>query len=75
MMREIPGTSALQPSVGSGIGVDVNAMREQLFPRGPVADELRSEDSDFMANWRVLNEDQVDPVMLLNHIIGTTKER
>ncbi|MGC1732159.1 MAG: hypothetical protein WA731_05725 [Pseudonocardiaceae bacterium] len=73
MVHEIPGASTLRPSAVSRFGQDVNGAREQLFPRCPTTDEIRAEDSDFMTNWRILNEDQVDPVVALDHIIRATR--
>ncbi|MDQ3764407.1 MAG: hypothetical protein M3460_23450 [Actinomycetota bacterium] len=73
MMRELRGLATLALSSGSDIGGDVNAIREQLFPRGPADHELYSEDSNFMANWSVFNEEQVDPITLLAYIIGATR--
>lgn len=73
MTREIPSESTLGPSGASRIGGNVNAIRERLFPRGPTADELRADNSDFMANWTVFNEDQVDPASMLDYIISAAK--
>jgi hypothetical protein len=73
LLREVPGVLLPARRI-SFAGQDTHAIRRLLFLAGPTEDELWTDDSSFMANWSVLQEDQEDPCVglayLLNDCLG-----
>jgi hypothetical protein len=60
LLAEVPREG--EPPDATGLGTDLVQIRTRLFPAGPTSDEIRLEESAFMAGWNVLFEDAADPV-------------